>query len=774
MADKGTTANLDTAADRHSPADGGTPMEYSVAVRSLCEFTARSGDLTSRFTPAPTAAQGIAGHVMLAGRRGAKYEREVTLRGRHGPLTVRGRADGYDAARNRLEEFKTHRGSLDRVPANQRHLHWAQLKIYGALLCAARDLPAVELALVYFDIGSEKESVIEERCAASELKTYFEAQCEIFLQWAVREMRHRELRDEFLASLKFPHAELRSGQRQMAEAIYKTAMRRRSLMVEAPTGIGKTIGTLFPLLKAAPAQKLDKIFFLVAKTSGRALALEALRSLGLRAAQPELRALELVSKESACVYPGRLCDGESCPRAKGFFDRLPQARLAASGRSILDQEAVREIAADADVCPYYLTQEMARWSDVVVGDYNYFFDTTAILHGLTAQNHWHVGLLVDEAHNLLSRGRDMYSATLEPAVLEAVFSNAPSSVKKQLHRVQRTWRALHERRVEEYFVETEIPEALLGHLQAATTAIADHLVDSNLNSTEPLLRFHFDALHFCRMAEAFAQHSLFDVTRSGADATLCIRNVSPAPFLAPRLAVCATVIVFSATLSPADYYRRLLGLPEATAWLNVESPFAEEQLNVRVERRISTRFRDRQRSLRPIAGLIARQYQEQPGNYLAFFSSFDYLQAVLAVFKAQFPAVTVWEQVRGMDETGRGEFLGHFAPAGRGIGFAVLGGAFGEGVDLPGDRLIGAFIATLGLPQVNQVNAEIERRMQILFDAGYEYTYLYPGLQKVVQAAGRVIRTVSDRGTVHLIDDRYMAPQVQDLLPRWWRIQCSA
>ena len=747
--------------------------EYSVAVRSLCEFTARAGDLTARFTPAPSAQQGMAGHVIVAGRRGPQYEREVSLHGRHGLLAIRGRADGYDATRNRLEEFKTHRGDLKRMPANQRCLHWAQLKIYGALLCAARRVPEVELALVYFDIGSEKEIVIEERFAAAELQCYFEAQCEIFLTWALREVRHRERRNGFFGALQFPHADLRAGQRQMAEAVYKAAMRGRSLMVEAPTGIGKTIGTLFPLMKAAPAKTLDKIFFLVAKTPGRGLALDALRSLGLSGERPELRVLELVSKESACVYPGRSCDGESCPLAKGFYDHLPQARLAASACAILDQDTVRRVASEASVCPYYLTQEMARWCDVVVGDYNYFFDTTAILHGLTAQNQWRVGLLVDEAHNLLSRGRDMYSATLEPAILDAAMPHASSPVKSRLLKVQHAWRAIHGHRLQDYFVETAIPGAFIAHLQGATTAIADQMVESNLNAAEPLLRFHFDALHFCRMADAFAQHSLFDVTRSGSDATLCIRNVSPAPFLAPRFAACATSIVFSATLSPADYYRRLLGLPEATSWMNVDSPFAEEQLNVHVERRISTRFRDRKASLVPIARLIARQYRAQPGNYLAFFSSFDYLQSVLAVIRAQYPDVTVWEQIRGMDERGRDEFLGHFAPAARGIGFAVLGGVFAEGVDLPGDRLIGAFIATLGLPPVNAVNAEIERRMQTLFDAGYEFTYLYPGLQKVVQAAGRVIRTVSDRGTVHLIDDRYMAPRVRELLPRWWRIQYS-
>jgi len=286
------------------------------------------------------------------------------------------------------------------------------------------------------------------------------------------------------------------------------------------------------------------------------------------------------------------------------------------------------------------------------------------------------------------------------------------------------------------------------------------------------LRLYFDALHFCRMADAFGAHSLFDVTVTGSDARLCIRNVNPAPFLAPRFAASATAILFSATLSPAHYYRRLLGLPDTTAWLEVDSPFDEHQLDVRVERRISTRWRDRTDSLRPIADLMLRSYRTQPGNYLAFFSSFDYLQAVLAEVKQRAPEVAVWEQVRGMEAVQRHAFLARFAPDACGIGFAVLGGMFAEGIDLPGDRLIGAFIATLGLPQVNEVNAEIERRMHTLFDAGYEYTYLYPGLQKVVQAAGRVIRTLTDRGTVFLIDDRYMNSAVRKLLPSWWGVQC--
>jgi Rad3-related DNA helicase len=743
---------------------------YTVAVRSLCEFTARRGDLSARFTAAPTAQQGMAGHGIVAGRRAAGYQRELALRGRFRNLIVRGRADGYDPAANRLEEIKTHRGDLERMPGNQRGLHWAQLKIYGALLCAERRLERLEVALVYFEVESQRETLLLDRLDACELRAHFETHCEAFLDWAAAEVEHRARRDGFLGSVVFPYAALRAGQRQMAEEVYRTARRGGALLVQAPTGIGKTMGSLFPALKAA-ARGLDKILYLVAKTSGRALALDALEALPAGAAPAPLRVLELVSKESACPHPGRPCEAVSCPLAAGFYDRLPAARRAALTHAVLRRRTVAEVAAQAGICPYYLTQELTRWCDVIVGDYNYFFDGSAILHALTMQNQWRIGLLVDEAHNLVARAQAMYSATLEPDALDAALAAAGTALRAPLARLQQVWRAVHDGRAEPYFAAEAVPPALVGQLQRVVAAIADAIAESAGEIAKPLLRLHFDALHFCRMADAFGAHALFDVTRVGGDARLCIRNVSPAPFLAPRFAACHAAVLFSATLEPAGFHRRLLGLPEASPWIDVASPFGAHQLEVRVERRISTRYHDRRRSLRPIAALIGRQYQWRPGNYLAFFSSFDYLQAVLEVFRAMFPRVTAWEQSRGMDGARRDAFVANFTPGAGGIGFAVLGGIFAEGIDLPGERLIGAFIATLGLPCVSEVNLQIERRMQMLFDAGYEYTYLYPGLQKVVQAAGRVIRTGSDRGTVFLIDDRYTHPNVRRLLPRWWRIR---
>ena len=743
--------------------------DYAVAVRSMCEFTAKSGDLSVRFTPAPTAAQGMAGHRIAAARRGPHYQREVSLSGRYGALRVRGRADGYDPELNLLEEFKTHRGDLSRMPGNQRGLHWAQVKIYGALLCAERGLADLNVSLVYVDVKSEEETRLTERCTALQLQSHFEEHCARFLTWALAELAHREQRDVLLTALPFPHDALRAGQRQMAEAVYRAALGERVLMIQAPTGIGKTIGTLFPLLKALPKRNVDKIFFLVAKTSGRRLALDALQGLG---AARGLRRLELVSKETACHFPGRACEAASCPLARGFYDKLPAARAAALDSDQLDREAVRRVALDHEVCPYYLSQELARWVDVIVGDYNYYFDTSAVLHALTVQNQWRVGLLVDEAHNLLTRARGMYSATLDPAVLEAALQAAPTVLKSPLRQTQRSWRSVHRAQEDDYAVHPVIPPALIAQLQQAATAMADEIAAEPMLANDALLQFFFDALHFCRLADEFGSHSLFDVTQAGADSTLCIRNVDPGPFLGARFAVSVTSILFSATFAPAEFYRQLLGLPAAAAWIDVESPFDEGQLAVRIEPRISTRFRDRARSLSPLVALMARQYRATPGNYLAFFSSFDYLESVLALFRERHPHIPVWAQTRGMAATAREVFLERFVPEGSGIGFAVLGGAFAEGIDLPGARLIGAFIATLGLPQVNDINAQIERRLQALFGSGYEFTYLYPGLQKVVQAAGRVIRTPSDRGTLYLIDDRYLGAEVRRLLPDWWRVQC--
>ena len=784
-----------SSAHRAEPREGvqARPQRcYTVAVRTLCEFTARRGDLDLRFTPSPTAREGMAGHDLVASRRPDHYQTEIALAGSHDRLLVQGRADGFDPVLQQLEEIKTHRGDLAAMPANHRHLHWAQVRTYGWLMCRRLELSEITLALVYLDIVTGAETVIAERMRADALRELFEAQCHRFLDWAQRELAHRECRDEALKALVFPHPAFRPGQRELAEAVYKATIRQCCLVAQAPTGIGKTLATLFPMLKACGQGRLDRIFFLTAKTSGRRLALDAVERIGAagtgRGRLP-LRVLELVAREKACEHPDKSCHGDSCPLAKNFYERLPDARRmaldgdrtrsAGSSATLLDQGAVRSAALEHDVCPYYLGQELARWCDVVVGDYNHYFDGNAMLHGLTLANRWQVGILVDEAHNLIERARGMYSAELDQAQLRVLRRSAPDSLRRTLAGLARAWSDLHRGQIEAYQVYPGLPKKFLASLQRTASAITAYLDGHSAQEAGDLMRFYFDSLHFLRLADLFGDHSLFDISkrhgagaaRAGGASVLCLRNVVPAAFVAPRLATPASTVLFSATLGPQHYYADTLGLPKDTVWIDVASPFSAGQLAVHVVRAISTRYQDREVSVAPIADLMARQFRSAPGNYLAFFSSFDYMNSVADGFAQRHPQIAVRRQYRGMKEVEQAAYLARFQPASREIAFAVLGGSFAEAIDLPGDRLVGAFIATLGLPQVNPVNEQIKQRMQACFGSGYDYAYLFPGMQKVVQAAGRVIRTPKDRGVIYLIDDRFARPDVRRLLPGWWTLQ---
>ncbi|MDF9620355.1 ATP-dependent DNA helicase [Pseudomonas entomophila] len=749
-------------------------MSYTVAVRALCEFSAKVGDLDLRFTPSPTAQEGIAGHRRVVARRGADYEAEIALEGEYLGLRVRGRADGYDPARNRLEEIKTHRGDLARQPANHRQLHWAQAKVYAWLLCQARELPEIDVALVYLDVDSDDQTVISERHMADDLRRFFEVQCQRFLAWARQQEQRLGERDHGLSALSFPYPEFRQGQRQLAETLYKAVSTGRCLMAQASTGIGKTLGTLFPLLKAVVPQQLDKLYFLTAKTPGRALALDALRQITRATPQPALRTLELIARDKACEHPDRACHGESCPLAQGFYDRLPAAREAAAQVPVLDRASLRQVALTHQVCPYYLGQEMARWVDLVVADYNYYFDAHAMLFGLAQTNQWRTAVLVDEAHNLVERGRQMYSASLDQGQLQALRQSKPAGLGSALDRLNRQWNALYKQQVAPYQASEQLPEAFVQALQRCIGLIQERMNEAPAEVEPKVLEFFFQALQFSRIAELFDEHFVFDISQRNVArgrrlATLCLRNVVPARLLGPRMSAARSVTLFSATLNPRRFYTDLLGMPADTAWLEVAAPFRAEQLEVRIVSEVSTRFQQRQASLAPIVELIAGQFQRQPGNYLAFFSSFEYLEQVARLLAERYPSLTQWRQAPGMDEAGREAFLARFVADGQGVGFAVLGGAFGEGVDLPGTRLIGAFVATLGLPQVNPVNEQFKQRLGRQFGAGFDYAYLYPGVRKVIQAAGRVIRGDQDRGVLLLIDERFAEPRVRQMFPDWWQ-----
>lgn len=767
---------------------------YTVSVRSLCEFTAKTGSLDRRFTPSATALEGQAMQLAVLARRSPGYEIELPLESQVGNLRVRGRADGYEADVNRLEEIKTIRGRVDLIPENRRALHWAQLETYGALIAADRGLTELELALVYVDADSQHETVLRDKLSAAALQAAFEARCRAFEAWAEQEAAHRRARDEALTALPFPKGELRPGQRLLAEAVYKVASHGRHLLAQAPTGIGKTLGTLYPLLRAMPGQQLDKIGYMTCKGTGRIMALEALQALRGGAPGRPLRVLSLTAKEQACEHPDKACHGDACPLAHGFYDRLAQARAEAVQAQWLDAPAQRRIALTHGVCPYYLGQELLRWADVVVGDVHHAFDPHGQLYGLAQSQGWKLALLVDEAHNLVDRARDMYSAALSLARVREAVAAAPKVLQPPLRRLAGELARLGRDQVEDYQPLAELPEPLAEALQRVNTVLGEHVQNHPLE-VGAMLEFYFEVLGLQRLLDRLDKHSLCDLQRSAGrvavvdaplnlslledsepvdtgdvrDVLLSVRNIVPGHFLQERFEGLHSVTLFSATLGPPDYPRDLLGLPRDTAWLDVPAPFPPEHLVVQVAD-LSTRYEHRERSLDALVDLLATQYRQHPGNYLAFFSSFDYLDRAAARLARRHPDLPQWSQARSMGEGARRAFLDRFVPDGRGIGFAVLGGAFAEGVDLPGTRLIGAFIATLGLPPVSPLQDQIRERLDAMFGADHGYADLVPGMQKVVQAAGRVLRSVDDRGWVWLLDRRYRRPEVRALLPEWWQV----
>ena len=756
----------------------------SVAVRALCEFTAKRGDLDQRFTPSPSSAQGIEGHQTVRKQRAPGYESEIKLEGAHEELWVKGRADGYDPASNRLEEIKTYRGKFESIRAHHQALHWAQAKVYAHLLCEQRGLSQLHIALVYFNVDNQKETLLVETHAASALEQHFHDLCQQYLQWARLEVLHRLARDLALKGLKFPLGKFRPGQRELSVAVYRSATAVDSgnvLLAQAPTGIGKTMGTIFPMLKACSGDGLDKVFFLTAKGTGHELALQALSLVNAQIgdlSQSNVRSITLTSRDKSCEHPDKACHGESCPLAKGFYDRLPQARSDVVETGAWDRPSLRAIAIGHQVCPYYLTQEMVKWADVVIGDYNYFYDSSAMLYAMTNSYQWKIGVLVDESHNLVDRARAMYSAELSQFDLLRAIKSGAGRIKRALTAVNRQWNALNAELDQKYQPLPQLPSELLKALHKTIALIAEANAQDPMLPGDPVLDFYLKALRFEELADEFGEHAIVDVSQAGnlqgerVFSAINIRNVIPALYLKPRHAAAHTSVLFSATLTPWSFYHDMLGLPENWYWLDIPTPFRPEQFRVQVAANLSTRYKDRYASLAGLVEIISEQYKAQPGNYLCFLSSFEYLDMVVQALSRAHPEIPTTRQFKGMDDKSKKDFLDQYTSTSEQVGFAVLGGVFGEGIDLPGQRLIGVFIATLGLPQLNPVNEHILQRAQTTFgkELGYAYTYLYPGLRKVVQAAGRLIRTESDVGVIHLLDHRYQESEIAALLPAIWGV----
>lgn len=753
--------------------------EVTVSVRDLAAFCHSSGDLDYRYAPSPTAEQGVSGHQRVFQRRPSSYRREYSVEycypiAGH-QLRIRGRADGYDAERNLVEEIKTCRVIATAIPEAVSRLHIAQARLYAAMIAIQCDLQHLDVRLTWLNIDTDEEYPLTLSCNREELESFLRDTLDRFARWVQQLADFRGKRNAHLATLGFPHGDFRKGQREIAELVYKCADQAGQLMVEAPTGIGKTVAVLYPALKAMAANKHDALVFATARTVGRRAAQNCLALLAGEGGG--LGGLTLTARDRICFSPGKACHGDDCPFARGYYDRLPAALDAAIAARSLPRETVEEIARRFEICPYQLADDLLPWVDIVIADLHYLYSLYPVLGNRISRDGRRWSVLLDEAHNLPERARGMYSASLSKRELMAVKRKRRDAVGRSLERVNRamlklmgeTWQA------GDTDCRAELPSALVNTLGDFVAAAGEAMAAQAafLQADPPLMDFYFRVLHWLRVAEHWGDDFLLELRR-GSDPqgfTLTLNCLDPARLLGGHHKRMHATVAFSATLSPANWMRTQLGLDEGAVCRRMASPFLASQLDVVLATAVDTRFARREQSLGQLCALIGTWLEREPGNCIVFFPSYRYMNSALEAL-AESPALAaryLWRQQPGLDQDSREEMLGLLEIQRNVAAFCILGGVFGEGIDLPGDHLSSVVVVGVGLPQVGREREQLRDWYQRRSASGFEYAYLYPGMQKVDQALGRVVRTDSDRGAALLIDSRYAWPRYRQLLPPWWQ-----
>lgn len=754
--------------------------EVVVTVRDLAAFCHRSGDIDHRFTPSPTGAEGVAGHQRVYRRRPESYRSEYPVEFRHTEgdlqLLLRGRADGYDPGRALVEEIKTCRVNTGQIPEAVTRMHLAQARIYAAIIAGQQGHDEMEVLLTWFNVDSGRETTLSQHYSREELAGFLRESLARFSAWLATLAALRERRDASLSALAFPYGEFRRGQRQIAELVYKCIDQGAQLMVEAPTGIGKTAAALYPALKALATGKHDRVAYVTAKTVGRRAAEDTLQR--FRQAGLSLNALSLTAKDSICFSPGKACHGEDCPYARGYYDRLSPALDAAIRRPSLGRGDIEGLAREFNVCPYQLGLDLMPWVDLVIADLHYVYSLTALLGGLIQQDARRWTVLLDEAHNLPDRARGMYRAELAKADVMAARRGAPRGLVAALDKVNRALLALQREQWPEpdHDSRAELPADLLQALVGFTAAAGERLArdPAVLHRHPGLLDLYFEVLQFQRLADNWGDDFRFEMSRGSGRQGLRLRLkcLDPARLLRERQLPLHAVTAFSATLSPPHWMRGALGFDPEAVYHRQPSPFGKDQLEVYLAMGVDTRYNQREASMPLLAATLLAWLRREQGNCIVYFPSYRYLQDCLArmdIPGAGEPGRSLWVQRPDLGEAGRQELLALLEERRDVLAFCILGGVFGEGIDLPGERLSSVVIVGVGLPRFNRDTEQLRSWFQRHYGAGFEYAYLYPGMQKVDQALGRVIRHRDDRGRALLIDSRYRERQYRELLPPWWR-----
>lgn len=755
-------------------------IKDKVSVRNLVEFIYKSGDLNNTFQSSSRAIEGTRIHQKIQNEYNKKFNKnnvEIFLKEfyikkdfnfKEFNIEIEGRIDGILNFNNTIEILEIKSTNINVASIKKEvDVHMAQAKIYGYIYSLLNNLDTIDITLLYVNVDDFLRKEFKYNFGIKTLEDFFYNTLNIYYKWLNFNSKWIEKRNSSIKNLKFPFKTYRKYQRELAVTIYNSIKNKKNLYVEAPTGIGKTISTIFPSLKLLGENFCEKIFYLTAKSNTKTIAENTINI--LKDKNLNLRFLTITAKEKICFKEKCECNSEYCEYAKGYFDRLKDCIYnILSKEESITKEILIKYCKKYTICPFETSIILINYCDFIICDYNYIFDTNGSFINDNNKNIF----LVDEAHNLVDRSREMYSESFfksEVLNLKKQFTVIDSGIYKALTKINKQLIELKDFSEEKgFYTFNEKPTNLINSLKEFIIKTDLYFGrSSNYNFKEELLDFYFKANKFCKIGDNFNDNYIFYSEKQGKDLFVKLFCLNPKDIIKNVLKDSISTIFFSATLCPISYYKEILGGNEDDYNLTLKCPFPIENREVLICNNISTKFKDRNNTYDKIIHYIYSLTSLNHGNYIVFFPSYEYMEEVYFRFKKQYNNLNLKIQSSVMTEKNKEDFLKNFKENNV-IAFCVLGGSFSEGIDLKGTSLIGTIIVGVGLPKISLERDFIKNHFNKVNNLGFHYAYTFPGMNKVIQAAGRVIRSDTDKGIILLIDDRFNLPIYKSLFPKYW------
>lgn len=752
--------------------------EIRISVRNLVEYVLRSGDIDNRFMSMSRAQEGTKAHQKVQKTYNKGDLKEVTLKeiiNYQGlSFNIEGRADGVLFTEDGvvIDEIKSTSRDLKEIGEGLNIRHWAQGICYAYFYSLKNSIGEVSVQLTYFHIETEDVVRIKRTMTFVDVENFFYDLLDKYINWAGMTFSWSEIKNRSIRNLSFPFVNYRIGQRELAVAAYKTIKEGARLFVQAPTGIGKTISTLYPAIKVMGEEDIEKIFYLTAKTITREVprySLDILRESGMR-----VKSGVLTAKEKICLNDEVKCNPKDCIYAKGHYDRVNDGIIDIfTKEDAFNRDIVLDYSIKHKVCPFEFQLDLSLFSDVIICDYNYVFDPQVYLKRFFDLEKGDYAFLIDESHNLVDRSREMFSEEIRKSWIKNVKDIVKDKSKKLSKSLNSIIKVLNEQKniydiKKGYYQREEITE-LYFPIKRCMSLLEEYLMEHrDTNGYDNVLELYFKLNSFVKISDYYDDNYVTTIEEVSRDIVLKLYCVDASKMIRNHLNRGKSSIFFSATLTPIDYFMEVLGGSKEDYHMILKSPFPRENLGLMVKGNTSTRYKDREDTYDEIVEQIYSFFSIRKGNYMIFFPSYAYMERVYERFKDSYPGLNITIQNNSMDEYQREEFLSRFHLEYDLIAFAVMGGVFSEGIDLVGDSLIGAVIVGVGMPQICFDRDIIKEYFDHKTGEGFNYAYTFPGMNKVLQAVGRVIRTEEDKGAILLIDDRYSKGLYRKLMPKEW------